>query len=469
MPWLSNPSHAQKVMSQEVRPQEVWALRGTVVTPAGPIPDATVVIQGSSILSVGLDPKLPAGIKVIETGGILYPGLIDLHNHVTWNALARWSSGTKSGARYDWQQLPEYRMALDVPHRKMVAEAHGCAAERYAEVKAIAGGATSQAGLNPPDVTAPGTTAVPPGCLAGLVRELGVSSRLYAPGAPETLRYEVFPLGLDPANTQAILDGLHTGTLHAALFHIAEGASDNASARREFSMLKARGLVIPGVSIIHGVALSPDNFTEMAKSGVGLIWSPRSNFELYGSTADVAAAKAAGVKMAIAPDWSPTGSDGMLEELKYAAVWNATQSPPPFTDRELFEMATANAAQLAGIAAETGTIAPGKRADLLILNHKGGRNHKDGRDPEDGDPYAALVHASPADLALVVVNGVPVYGDPGIMTQLRGTRPTASLNVCGAPKELALDPATLWPATVAELKMGLGRWGAGLSVLAECR
>jgi len=451
-PWLSNLSRAQ----------EVWALRGTVVTPAGPILDATVVIQGSSILSVGLEPKLPAGIKVIETGGILYPGLIDLHNHVTWNALARWSSGTKSGARYDWQQLPEYRMALDVPHRKLVAEGHGCAAERYAEVKAIVGGATSQAGLNPPDVAAPGTAAIPPGCLGGLVRELGVSSRLYAPGAPEPLRYEVFPLGLDPANTQAILDGLHSGTLHAALFHIAEGASDNASARREFSMLKARGLVVPGVSIIHGVALSPDNFTEMAKSGVGLIWSPRSNFELYGSTADVAAAKAAGVKMAIAPDWSPTGSDGMLEELKYAAVWNATQAPPPFTDRELFEMATANAAQLAGIAAETGTIAPGKRADLLVLNHK------DGRNPADGDPYAALVHASPSDLSLVVVNGVPVYGDPAPMTQLRGTRPAATLNVCGTTKELALDPAALWPATVSELKLGLGRWGAGLSDLAEC-
>ena len=64
-------------------------------------------------------------------------------------------------------------------------------------------------------------------------------------------------------------------------------------------MLKARGLLVPGVSIIHGVALSPANFAEMAKAHVGLVWSPRSNFELYGSTADVAAAKAAGVRLAI--------------------------------------------------------------------------------------------------------------------------------------------------------------------------
>ncbi len=81
-------------------------------------------------------------------------------------------------------------------------------------------------------------------------------------------------------------------------------------------------------------------FVEMAGHGVSLIWSPRSNLELYGSTADVAAAKAAHVKIALAPDWSPTGSDGLLAELNYAAAWNDTQTPHPFTDRELVAMAT---------------------------------------------------------------------------------------------------------------------------------
>jgi hypothetical protein len=452
------PFVSEACRAQQAGLVQIWALRGTVVTPSGPLPGATVLIQGRSILAVGRDLQLPAGTHSITTGGIIYPGLIDLHNHVTWNALARWSAGAKSGARYDWQQLPEYRMALDVPHQKMVAEGHGCAAERYAEVKAIVGGATSQAGLNLADLTGSGSKAIPPGCLGGLVRELGVSSRLYPAAAPEPLRYEVFPLGLDPANTQSIIDGLRSGAVHASLFHLAEGAADNASARREFGMLKARGLLVPGVSIIHGVALSPANFADMAKAGVGLVWSPRSNFELYGSTADVAAAKAAGVEMAIAPDWSPTGSDGMLQELKYAAVWNATQSPPPFTDRELFEMATANAAQLAGIATETGSIAPGRRADLLILNA-----------PATADPYAALVHASVADVAMVMVDGLPLYGDTALMQQMRGSQPAAKLDVCGSSKQLALSSPQLWPTTVAELTEGLGRWGAGLSALAGCR
>jgi 5-methylthioadenosine/S-adenosylhomocysteine deaminase len=438
------------------------ALRGTVVTPSGPVDHATVLIEGEKIAAIGTDLVLPAGTKVIETGGIVYPGLIDLHNHVTWNVLSRWSSGVKSGARYDWQQLPEYQMALNVPHEKFVGEGHGCAAERYAEVKAIAGGATSQAGLYPADLTLPGQSTAPTtvqsNCLGGLVRELGVESRLYSEGASEKLRYEVFPLAIDPAHTAALMDGLRDHTINAAMFHIAEGASDNASARREFAMLQGRGLLLPGVSIIHGVALSRENFAVMAKTGVGLIWSPHSNFELYGSTADVAGAKEAGVKMAIAPDWSPTGSDGMLQELKYAAVWNVTQAPAPFTDRDLFEMATRNAAELGGIADQTGTLAVGMRADLLVLEATAG----------GGDAYTQLVHSSSADVAMVIVDGVAVYGDAKLMQQARGAAATSMIMVCGEPKGIGFASAGTWPATVSELTAALARWGATLSPLTDC-
>ncbi len=436
------------------------ALRGTVVTPSGPVDHATVLIEAGKITAIGADLVLPPGSKVIETDGTIYPGLIDLHNHVTWNVLSRWSSGVKSGARYDWQQLPEYRMALNVPHEKFVAEGHGCAAERYAEVKAIAGGATSQAGLSPNDLTSPGRSTVPatmqPDCLGGLVRELGVASRLYPDEAAEKLRYEVFPLALDTAHTAALMDGLRDHTINAAMFHIAEGASDNASARREFAMLQARGLLLPGVSIIHGVALSKENFAVMAKMGVGLVWSPHSNFELYGSTADVAGAKEAGVKMAIAPDWSPTGSDGMLQELKYAAIWNATQSPAPFTDRDLFEMATQNAAELGGISDQTGTLAVGMRADILVLKANG------------GDAYTQLVHSSPADVEMVIVDGVAVYGEAKLMQQARGAAAPSMAMVCGEPKGIGFASAATWSATVSELAPALARWGAALSPLADC-
>ena len=448
--------------------QQPWALRGTVVTPSGPIADATVLIDGSSILAVGRDLALPAGTRVVTTDGVIYPGLIDLHNHVTWNALPRWSSGAKSGARYDWQQLPEYQMALGAPHQKMVAEGHGCAAERYAEVKAIVGGATAQAGLNPDDLTVPvsvsgaasGPAAIPPDCLGGWVRELGVSSRLFPKGAQEPLRYEVFPLALDPANTQAILDGLHRGAILSALFHIAEGDATNASARREFGMLKARGLLVPGVSIIHGVALSPANFAEMAKAHVGLVWSPRSNFELYGQTANLDAAFREGVTVSLAPDWSPTGSDNMWEEIQYA--WNVSSQDLDglYSSRQLIEMASSVPARVAWIDDKVGTLAPGMYADFFLV--------QDTPDGPASDFYDAILVKPIADIDLVVIDGIPVYGDPAMLKSL--SIPTEPLKLCG--KEKALNSTALpngpFAQVEARLSAKMKALGSELGPLDSC-
>jgi 5-methylthioadenosine/S-adenosylhomocysteine deaminase len=167
--------------------------------------------------------------------------------------------------------------------------------------------------------------------------------------------YDVFPFQMTADEATLANDALNAhGTL---LIHVAEGAPRDASAAREFTILKSRGLLRKGVSVIHGVALKPEDFGEMAAAGVGFIWSPRSNLELYGGTADVAAAKAARVHMALAPDWSPTGSDGSLAELQYATVWNAAQPHPIFSDRELFEMETSGAAALVGLEHSIGSVA----------------------------------------------------------------------------------------------------------------
>src|SRR5580692_11686744 len=109
------------------------------------------------------------------------------------------------------------------------------------------------------------------------------------------------------------------------------------------------GFLHAGVSVIHGVALGKTKFKQVADAGVGvgLIWSPRSNIELYGATTNVRGAKEAGVRIAPAPDWSPSGSDVMIEELKYAATWNASQVPPVFDAAELVRMATVVPAHLA--------------------------------------------------------------------------------------------------------------------------
>ena len=99
------------------------------------------------------------------------------------------------------------------------------------------------------------------------------------------------------------------------------------------------------------------------------MWSPLSNYLLYGGSADVAAAKAAGLLIGLGSDWSPSGSKNLLGELKVARLVSDSLGHI-FTDRELVALVTTNPARILKWHAELGSIEQGKRADLLVLAGK---------------------------------------------------------------------------------------------------
>ena len=425
------------------------ALTGTLITPDGIVQDGVVLIQNGRISAAGAHLSLPPGTRTIETHGVIAPGLIDLHNHLTWNVFPRWKPIVEFGNRYDWQQTPIYNVLMEAPHAALAADGLECQMERYAEVKAISEGETSVVG----GMYAP--------CDQGLARNLDYDPELGT--GLGTILYTVFPLTMsehDLAAANAVLAAKPRGSL---IIHIAEGSPKNASAAEEFYMLEGRGLLQPGVSLIHGVALTPKNFAAMAKAGVGYIWSPRSNIELYGDTANVAAAKAANVLTAIAPDWSPTGSVGLLGELNYASVWNQTQPVSIFTDRELVSMATTNPAVLVGLQEQIGSLASNHAADLLVIRDTGRANGK--------DAYWSLTHARPEDVDLVMIGGRATYGNPQLMRQLsKGQDET--LHVCGEDKIVSFtsetQPRGSFVAMEAALDRALRTQGRYLAPLAEC-
>ena len=421
------------------------ALTGTLITPQEEIANGTLLIQNGRILASGVHVTLPPGTKVVPTNAIIAPGLIDLHNHLTWNIFPRWKPAEEFGSRYDWQQKPVYNIQMTEPHRLLVEAGLECEAERYAEVKAITEGETSVTG------SMQGPCSYTHDSLA---RNLDVDPGLGS-GLGKIV-YNVFPLQMSAEELGAANDALASKPRGALLIHLSEGAPTNASAAREFEMLKARGLLRPGVSLIHAVAIKPEGFAAMAAHDVGFIWSPRSNIELYGDTANVAAAKAAGVRMALAPDWSPTGSAGLLGELNYASMWNQTQKPPLFTERELVLMATANAAELVNLSEEIGSLAAGHAADFIVIRKVSVDSH---------DAYWTLTHSQPQDLDLVVIGGKAMYGDPALMQQYSGA--TESLTICGAAKSLAADGKP-FAQTAQTLDRALHQFGRALAPLAEC-
>ena len=344
--------------------------------------------------------------------------------------------------------------------------AAACETEIYAELKAIAGGATSVIGGLLKDPQHPDNAK----CVSGLARNLDTDSGLpFTPPADtecpteatvdrtllDVVQNEIFPLELMHGRMDFLLCELGTGTLRAMVVHLSEGATTDSAAHREYNMLSKQVLLQKdgktavardGLIFIHGSALRDVDFVGMKNSKVGLVWSPRSNDELYGSTANIAAARHVDVDIAIAPDWSPSGSAGMLQEMGYAA-----RRYPSVSSSDLVAMASSVPAKMARISDHIGSLARDKLADFVVLNVP--------VDPAKPNPLDPIVKsATPADVALVVVDGQPLYGDPQLLVQVlpAGTK-TDRLIVCNAEKAVYLGPTEAanrgW--TIAEIKKRL--------------
>ena len=241
-----------------------------------------------------------------------------------------------------------------------------------------------------------------------------------------------------------IKTGNASGELDAWFIHIAEGVDERS--RAEFDILVQNNLLVGELVLIHGVALTDREFTQMADVGATLVWSPLSNLLLYGQTADIAAAKAAGVHITLAPDWAPSGSKSPLHELKVADLWDDEMLGDIFTDYELVEMVTSSAAQATNWDVEVGTIEAGKVADLVVV------------DNIHANPYTNLIHAVDPDVRLTVVGGLAVYGDQDIMTALKGsdTEPAGKFGKAVDVTFLAApEGAQSWASIVENLTMAM--------------
>jgi hypothetical protein len=156
------------------------------------------------------------------------------------------------------------------------------------------------------------------------------------------------------------------------------------------------------------------------------------------------------VTLALGSDWSPTGSKNLLRELQVARVV-ATVRNLGLSDRDLVDMVTRNPARALRWDHALGSLAPGRRADLLVLAGKA------------GDPYRRLVEATERSVVLVAVNGVVRYGQPRFLPP--GSEP---LVVGGSRRALFLDQASVDPI-VAELSFteAVARLQDGLARLPE--
>ena len=358
------------------------------------VPSGRLCLEAGRIAAIQpSDAPLPAGFEtapIVRTGGTIYPGLIELHNHLSYNTLPMWRLERRFGNRAQWARLPLYRQRVSRP-ASILGTTDGLvqAVVRYVEAKCLAAGVTTTQGI---------ALASNNGIrryYRGVVRNVEQTDDPELPEA--TTRID----DVDAADASMFLERLQSEKI--LLLHLSEGVDDIA--RGHFSALKiddARWAITRSLGGIHCCGLQDTDYGEYARRGGTMIWSPFSNLLLYGRTADIARAKQEGTLMALGSDWSPTGSKNLLAELKVARL-TSDEAGGVFRSRDLVAMATINAARLLRWDRVLGSLEVGKRADLVIV---------DGR---QADPYDQLIEARESTVTLVVINGVPRYGTRRLM------------------------------------------------------
>jgi 5-methylthioadenosine/S-adenosylhomocysteine deaminase len=405
--WFS-PAQAQWT------PDTTIVLRGKIVTMTGAaVRNGQVFIKNGVIEKIRpLSEAVPAGAIIIETKGYIYPGLMNLHNHLEYNVVPLYPVPKHTDNRDQWPGGKAYETHVNNPWKVVTdSNIYGLEDEafKFAEVRSIIGGETTTQGAdNNPSIS------------RSLVRNVelenfGVDEVGARTPSLDSLFMKHLPESIDRIKAQK-----------AWIFHMAEGIDEYA--RKEFSNpaydpatpirttnrpgVVQAGLLWPGLVGVHCTALNEDDYRAW-KAATGqpkIVWSPTSNLLLYGKTTDVAAALRQNALIALGSDWAPSGTKSVLWELKAVDQYNRTKLNNLLTERQIVEMATVNAAKMVGWESRVGKIQPGMAADLLVI---------DDLRPTAGGGYRNLLNATEVNVQLVLVGGNPLYGDEKHMRRLK--------------------------------------------------
>ena len=417
------------------------ALAGRIITldAAATIVDPGVVYcrDGSIVAVQPTSASAPPGfenVAVTQTRGIVLPGMIELHNHLPYDVLSLWQVPKAYTNRDQWsaETNPDYHRLVTGPMRILGSDPNLVPAiVRYVEVRALLGGTTTSQGI-----TLAKSAII--SHFRGLVRNVeSTHDTQLKPAATHSADID----STDAEHFLARISGSQK-----LILHLSEGI--DAHAHDAFAALHlpdGRWAITDNLIGIHCVALTAQDFTTFGQHGGSMVWSPLSNLLLYGQTANLGAALAAGVPVALGSDWAPSGSKNLLGELKVAQAVAPTVGAT-LTALDLVRMVTTAPATMLGWDNHLGALEPGKRADLVVL------------DGQAGDPYQQLISATEADFHLVMINGTPRVGTPGLMKSLvpalntTGTNASEPLRIAGRDRLLNLAQVTADPA-VAEISV----------------
>jgi len=419
----------------------------------GELPEADVLVEGDRIAAVG--PNLSAdGAEVVDaTGDIVIPGFVDTHRH-TWETSIRSSAPDYTLGAYFSAILdkfaPNYRPD-DV-----------LAANRWGAMECANAGITTLVDwshiMNTPEHA--------DAAVEGL-RDAGIRS-VFAFGFPNT-SIQHWWFGEDWGGSTATINGDEAHRIRKVLsdddglvtmalatrgtnfckpdvvryeWELARELGINVTVhvamdrfgytKMQLRGLKELGLLYPNTTYIHSSHLLEDEWQMVADSGGNVSLAPQIEMQMGHGWAPAQTAEDLGIPVGLSSDVATTASADQFTQMhaifasergrRHQAAWDADQNDPNDTtnlisSRQVLRWATLDGAKVAGIGDRTGSITPGKKADIVIIETKS---------PNVApviDPVATVVCAADiSNVDTVIVDGKVLKRDGKLVASLDGPR-----------------------------------------------
>ncbi len=409
----------------------------------GELPRADILIEGDTIAAVG--PDLAAdGARVVDAAGdIVIPGFVDTHRH-TWETSIRTCAP-------DFALITYFGSILDkfAPHYRPDDVYAG---NLWGALESVNAGITTLVDwshiMNTPDHADEAIRAL---------QESRIRS-VFAYGFPNTSLQDWW-FGPDYAGSILTSDGDEARRIRARYFASDDGRLTMALATRgpgfckpdvvrhdwelakelginitvhvamdrfgytkgQITALRDMNLLYPGTTYIHASHFTDEEWALVRDSGGNVSLSPQIETQMGHGWAPGATALDYGVPVGLSSDVATTASADQFTQMhaifgsergrKHQSAWDENldglqASPGLITSRQVLRWATLGGAEVAGIADRTGSITPGKKADIVIID--GGAVNV----APIIDPVGAVVCAADvSNVRTVFVDGVVLKDD----------------------------------------------------------
>jgi cytosine/adenosine deaminase-related metal-dependent hydrolase len=411
----------------------------------GELPRADVLVEGDTIAAVGPDLSASDAQVIDAAGDIVIPGFIDTHRH-TWETSIRtcapdYTLGAYFGAILD-QFAPKYR-AEDV-----------YAANQWGAIESLNAGITTLVDwshiMNSPEHA--------DAAVEGL-QGSGIRS-VFAYGFPNTSIATWWfgsTVTADPDDVRRVRsryfnsdDGLITMALatRGPNFCVPEIVQQDWGLAKELGLsitvhvamdrfgytkmqlrgLKEMDLLYPGTTYIHSSHLLDDEWEMVRDSGGNVSLAPQIELQMGHGWAPALTAEQHGIPVGLSSDVATTAPSDQFTQMhcifasergrRNAIGWDTDTDPTDLiTVRQVLRWATLDGAKVAGLEDRVGSITPGKKADLVVIETKA---------PNVApviDPVAAVVLAADiSNVDTVIVDGEVRKRGGKLVAELSGPR-----------------------------------------------